>query len=140
MKTAVQENLPCDVAIMVAAIADWRVEQEAAQKMKKQNGALPALKLTENPDILAGLAKNTHRPPLLIGFAAETQNVIGHAKAKLERKGCDWIIANDVSGDVMGGADNAVHIVTQNGVDSWDNMTKEMVAQKLMEKIAHALT
>lgn len=139
MAAAVDAALPADIAIMVAAVADWRTADVAGQKIKKTGGALPALTLAENPDILAGLARDPRRPALLVGFAAETQDVVAHAKAKLARKGCDWIVANDVSGDVMGGADNAVHIVTPDGVESWANLPKDQVARKLMEKIADAV-
>lgn len=139
MAAAVDAALPADIAIMVAAVADWRTAGTAGQKIKKTGGALPALTLAENPDILAGLARDPRRPALLVGFAAETQDVLAHAKAKLARKGCDWIVANDVSGDVMGGADNAVHIVTPDGVESWANLPKDQVARKLMEKIADAV-
>ncbi|MEZ5710437.1 MAG: bifunctional phosphopantothenoylcysteine decarboxylase/phosphopantothenate synthase [Blastomonas sp.] len=139
MAAAVEEALPADVAIMVAAVADWRTMGSAEQKIKKDGGALPALALTENPDILAGLAGSARRPGLLIGFAAETEHVVEHARAKLARKGCDWIVANDVSGDVMGGSENAVHIVSDAGVESWDNLPKGEVARKLMEKVANAL-
>jgi phosphopantothenoylcysteine decarboxylase / phosphopantothenate---cysteine ligase len=139
MAAAVAAALPADIAIMVAAVADWRTADAADQKMKKTGGALPVLQLAENPDILAGLARDDRRPALLIGFAAETENVIDHAKVKLARKGCDWIVANDVSGNVMGGQDNAVHIVTAQGVESWSNLPKEKVARKLMEKIADAV-
>ena len=131
MAAAVDAALPADAAIMVAAVADWRVES-AAQKIKKDgSGAMPTLTLVENPDILAGLARSPNRPRLLIGFAAETENVIAHAKAKLARKGCDWIVANDVSGDVMGGEANTVHIVTADGVESWARMAKGDVAERL---------
>ncbi len=143
MAAAVAAALPADIAILVAAVADWRTADTADQKIKKTGGALPALQLAENPDILAGLARDQQRPALLIGFAAETENVVEHAQAKLARKGCDWIVANDVSGpkgqSVMGGADNAVHIVTADGVESWANLPKDQVAQKLMEKIADAV-
>ncbi len=139
MLAAVENALPADIAIMVAAVADWRSADAADQKIKKQDGALPALSLTENPDILASLARHVQRPGLLIGFAAETENVVDHAKAKLAKKGCDWIVANDVSGDVMGGADNAVHIVTADGVESWDNLPKDQVARRLMQRIADAV-
>lgn len=138
MELAVQAALPVDAAIMVAAVADWRAEP-SGQKIKKKGDAPPALKLTENPDILAGLARHAQRPGLLIGFAAETEHVLDHAKAKLMKKGCDWIVANDVSGDVMGGERNRVHIVTKDGVESWDQLHKDAVARKLVEKIAHAL-
>lgn len=139
MAAAVEAALPADIAILVAAVADWRTADAADQKIKKTGGALPVLQLAENPDILAGLARDARRPALLVGFAAETENVIDHAKAKLARKGCDWIVANDVSGDVMGGSENAVHIVTAQGVESWSNLPKDQVARKLMEKIADAV-
>ena len=139
MAAAVEAALPADAAIMVAAVADWRVEA-APQKIKKDgSGVMPTLTLVENPDILAGLARSPKRPKLLIGFAAETENVIEHAKAKLARKGCDWIIANDVSGDVMGGDGNAVHIVTSDGVESWERMGKDEVAVKLATRITTRL-
>jgi phosphopantothenoylcysteine decarboxylase/phosphopantothenate--cysteine ligase len=118
-------------------VADWRVEG-AGQKLKK--GVVPpVLHLVENPDILATLAKSPDRPKLLIGFAAETEKVIEHASAKRLRKGVDWIVANDVSGDVMGGAANAVHIVTADGVESWERLPKEEVARRLADRIAAAL-
>lgn len=139
MATAVDAALPADAAIMVAAVADWHVEA-SVQKIKKQpDGAPPALRLSENPDILAGLSKGPRRPQLVIGFAAETQEVLAHATAKRTRKGADWIVANDVSGDVMGGANNSVHIVTAQGVETWPDMAKEQVAARLAERIAEAL-
>lgn len=140
MAAAVAAALPCDVAIMVAAVADWRVADPAAHKRKKDgSGAMPPLDLVENPDILAGLGMSPQRPRLLIGFAAETEQVIAHATAKLARKGADWIIANDVSGDVMGGASNTVHIVSASGVESLPRMAKDHVAQALIAKVADAL-
>jgi phosphopantothenoylcysteine decarboxylase/phosphopantothenate--cysteine ligase len=140
MAAAVDAALPVDAAIMVAAVADWRAADSAPLKLKKDgSGAVPPLALTENPDILAGLARAPQRPRLLIGFAAETYDVIAHAAAKLARKGCDWIVANDVAADKMGGARNRVHIVSAAGVDSWDRLPKEDVAAKLIEKVAHAL-
>ena len=139
MAAAVDATLPADIAILVAAVADWRTADAAEQKIKKTGGALPVLQLAENPDILAGLARDARRPALLVGFAAETENVIAHAQAKLARKACDWIVANDVSGDVMGGNENAVHIVTADGVESWSNLPKDQVARKLKEKIADAV-
>ncbi|WP_295493324.1 phosphopantothenate--cysteine ligase family flavoprotein [Sphingorhabdus sp. EL138] len=139
MQAAVEKALPVDAAIMVAAVADWRAAQAPEQKIKKDGGNIPALNLTENPDILASLATHTHRPRLLIGFAAETEKILEHAQAKLAKKGCDWIVANDVSGDVMGGAKNAFHIVTKDGVDSWPESAKDVIARKLMEKVADAL-
>lgn len=139
MQAAVEKALPVDAAIMVAAVADWRAVQAPEQKIKKDGGNIPALNLTENPDILASLATHAHRPRLLIGFAAETEKIVEHAQAKLAKKGCDWIVANDVSGDVMGGANNAFHIVTKDGVDSWPESAKDVIARKLMEKVADAL-
>jgi phosphopantothenoylcysteine decarboxylase/phosphopantothenate--cysteine ligase len=139
MQAEVEKALPVDAAIMVAAVADWRTVQAPAQKIKKDGGPIPALNLTENPDILASLAKHPNRPKLLIGFAAETEKIVEHAQAKLTKKGCDWIVANDVSGDVMGGANNALHIVTKDGVESWPESAKDVIARKLMEKVANAL-
>jgi phosphopantothenoylcysteine decarboxylase/phosphopantothenate--cysteine ligase len=139
MQAEVEKALPVDAAILVAAVADWRAAQAPEQKIKKDGGNIPALNLTENPDILAGLATHAHRPRLLIGFAAETEKIVEHAQAKLAKKGCDWIVANDVSGDVMGGANNAFHIVTKDGVDSWPESAKDVIARKLMEKVADAL-
>jgi phosphopantothenoylcysteine decarboxylase / phosphopantothenate---cysteine ligase len=139
MAEAVDAALPADGAIMVAAVADWRVDG-APHKIKKDgSGVMPTLTLIENPDILAGLARRQHRPYLVVGFAAETENVIANAQAKLARKGCDWIIANDVSGDVMGGTHNSVHVVTTAGVESWTRMTKGEVAEKLAVRILEAL-
>ena len=136
MSEAVKQALPADVAVMVAAVADWRVDHVADIKMKKREMAPPALRLTENPDILANLAGGSHRPGLVIGFAAETDNVVEYAKDKRKRKGADWIVANDVSGDVMGGLRNRVHIVTADGVESWDDLPKGEVARRLVERIA----
>ncbi len=138
MAAAVEAALPADAAILVAAVADWRVES-AGQKIKKGTDGPPTLHLVENPDILATLARSAQRPRLLVGFAAETENVIANAQAKLARKGCDWIVANDVSGDVMGGEANTVHVVTTDGVESWARMTKEAVAKRLAVRIAEAL-
>jgi phosphopantothenoylcysteine decarboxylase/phosphopantothenate--cysteine ligase len=137
MAAAVDQALPADAAVMVAAVADWRVEPQV-QKIKKR-GEAPALNLSENPDILAGLAANARRPKLLIGFAAETEQMLDHAAAKRTAKGADWIVANDVSGDVMGGAENSVHLVTAEGVESWERMAKSEVARRLAERIADAL-
>lgn len=138
MAAAVDAALPADAAVMVAAVADWRVES-SGQKIKKGPDGPPTLRLVENPDILAGLAKSPQRPGLLIGFAAETERVVEHAQAKLTRKGCDWIVANDVSGDVMGGDGNSVHIVTASGVESWPRMDKQAVAARLAERIAEEI-
>jgi phosphopantothenoylcysteine decarboxylase/phosphopantothenate--cysteine ligase len=143
MAAAVKHALPADVAVMVAAVADWRTSNLAGEKIKKRGSAPPALMLTENPDILATVAGSPQRPKLLIGFAAETENVIPNAKEKRTRKGADWIVANDVSGSagesVMGGSANTVHIVTAEGVESLPEMPKEDVARALVEKIADAL-
>jgi phosphopantothenoylcysteine synthetase/decarboxylase len=142
MAAAVEAALPADAAIMVAAVADWRVES-AGQKIKKDGNGPPVLHLVENPDILATLARSKHRPHLLVGFAAETENVVANAQAKLAKKGCDWIVANDVSGPigkgVMGGAANTVHVVTADGVESWARMSKDAVAARLAERMMAAL-
>jgi phosphopantothenoylcysteine decarboxylase/phosphopantothenate--cysteine ligase len=137
MAEAVEATLPVDAAVMVAAVADWRVEG-AAQKIKK-GADTPVLKLVENPDILATLARSPQRPRLLIGFAAETEQVIAHATAKRQRKNVDWIVANDVSGDVMGGSANTVHVITETGTESWERMPKDVVAERLAARIAAAL-
>ncbi len=143
MQSAVNDALPADCAIMVAAVADWRAANNAEQKIKKDGDAIAPLQLIENPDILAELSQHKERPKLLIGFAAETENVLEHARTKLSRKGCDWIIANDVSTTngqgVMGGDHNDVHIITADGEDNIDHATKERVAQTIMEKIANVL-
>jgi phosphopantothenoylcysteine decarboxylase / phosphopantothenate---cysteine ligase len=139
MLAEVEKALPADVAIMVAAVADWRAADVPEQKIKKDGAAIPPLMLAENADILVTLAKHAQRPKLLIGFAAETEKLIEHAQAKLAKKGCDWIVANDVSGDVMGGANNAFHIVTKDGVESWPDSPKDVIARKLMEKISDAV-
>ena len=138
MEAAVEAALPADAAVMVAAVADWRVDA-AQSKIKKGQAGPPTLSLIENPDILADLALSPRRPKLLIGFAAETDDVVGHAQAKRERKGCDWIVANDVSGDVMGGHDNQVHLVTADGVETWEKAPKAEVARRLAGRIAAAL-
>ncbi len=141
MLAACQSALPVDVAVMVAAVADWRTQTAAEVKVKKTQGAAtPILTLVENPDILATLsAPGPERPALVIGFAAETNDLKAHAAAKLARKGCDWIVANDVSGDVMGGADNAVSIITAGGIEDWPRQAKEAVARALALKIAQTL-
>lgn len=140
MADAVAAALPADAAVMVAAVADWRVEQ-APSKVKKRPGAPPpALALVENPDILAAVSHAADRPRLVVGFAAETDDVVAHAQAKLRRKGCDWIVANDVSGDVMGGDSNTVHLVTADGVEDWPTAAKDAVATRLAARIAAALT
>ena len=146
MLAEVERALPADIAIFAAAVADWRVANAGAQKIKKTSAGMPPLQLVENPDILATISKlKQNRPSLVIGFAAETQNLIENATSKLKRKGCDWIVANDVSpaSGVMGGDRNTVHVLTLDkanvAVDSWPVMTKEEVADALVAKIADTL-
>jgi phosphopantothenoylcysteine decarboxylase/phosphopantothenate--cysteine ligase len=146
MLGVVESSLPADVAIFAAAVADWRTANDVVQKLKKDASGPPKLALVENPDILATVSKlKTKRPKLVIGFAAETEKVIEHAKAKLKRKGSDWIVANDVSaeGGAMGGDDNAVHLITADGasakVESWPSQSKDGVARALVARIAAAL-
>ena len=146
MLAQVERALPVDIAIFAAAVADWRVANAGAQKIKKTAGGMPQLALVENPDILATISKlKQNRPQLVIGFAAETQNLIENATSKLKRKGCDWIVANDVSpaSGVMGGDRNTVHVLTLDksdiAVDSWPVMTKEEVADALVAKIAETI-
>jgi phosphopantothenoylcysteine decarboxylase/phosphopantothenate--cysteine ligase len=153
----VQTALPTDIAIFAAAVADWRVANEGEQKLKKTAAGMPQLELVENPDILSTISHlHDQRPPLVIGFAAETEHLIDNAKAKIARKGCDWILANDVSPatGVMGGDRNTVHLLTRDGaaagaenvkvddikVESWPVMTKEQVATELMARIVQSLT
>jgi phosphopantothenoylcysteine decarboxylase/phosphopantothenate--cysteine ligase len=143
MLAAVERALPVDVAIFAAAVADWRVAQAGDQKIKKQPGAVtPTFSLTENPDILSTVAHMTRgRPNLVIGFAAETENVADNAQAKRARKGCDWILANDVSPStgIMGGDSNTIQLVTGDGIEPWPPQSKEAVAAMLIERIATAL-
>jgi phosphopantothenoylcysteine decarboxylase/phosphopantothenate--cysteine ligase len=139
MLAAVEAALPADVAIFAAAVADWRVAQASGQKIKKGAVGTPTLALTENPDILSTVAHmKAKRPALVIGFAAETERVVEHAKQKLKRKGCDWILANDVSAEsgVMGGDLNSIHLVSADGVESWPTQTKDEVAHMLIARIA----
>lgn len=138
MAAAVDAALPADAAVLVAAVADWRVEP-AARKIKKDGAGPPSLTLVENPDILAELARSPRRPRLLVGFAAETDDVVANARAKRTRKGADWILANDVSGDVMGGSDNCIHLVDANGEEEWETMSKDQVARRLAQRIADAI-
>jgi phosphopantothenoylcysteine decarboxylase/phosphopantothenate--cysteine ligase len=138
MAAAVEAALPADAAVLVAAVADWGVEAASA-KLKKAAGP-PELRWSENPDILATLASHPQRPALLVGFAAETQDVVANAQDKLSRKGCDWIVANDVSGGVMGGERNRVQLVTRSGVEDWEDAPKGDVARRLADRIAAALT
>jgi phosphopantothenoylcysteine decarboxylase/phosphopantothenate--cysteine ligase len=139
MADAVKCALPADVAVMVAAVADWRPREYRGEKIKKRGDAPPALMLTENPDILTNVATAHNRPELVIGFAAETHNMLDHAVAKRKRKGADWIVANDVSGDVMGGDMNHVTIVSGAGVERLEEMPKSAVAMALAERIAASL-
>ena len=138
MANAVFAALPADAAILVAAVADWRVEPSEA-KLKKRAGP-PRLEFVATRDILAELGASDERPHLLIGFAAETENVVDQAVAKRAAKKADWIVANDVSGDVMGGHRNRVHLVTPDGVENWPEAAKEEVARMLIERIAAALS
>jgi phosphopantothenoylcysteine decarboxylase/phosphopantothenate--cysteine ligase len=143
MRNAVEAALPADAAVMAAAVADWRVTNAADRKMKKDGtGRPPALEMVENPDILAWVSGlEAQRPRLVVGFAAETHDVVAHATDKRLRKGCDWIVANDVSPGtgIMGGTENAVVLITEQGADEWPRMAKDAVARKLAEKIAGAV-
>jgi phosphopantothenoylcysteine decarboxylase / phosphopantothenate---cysteine ligase len=143
MRDACNAALPADIAVFVAAVADWRIAAPEARKLKKvPGGAPPELRLAANPDILAEIsAPGPDRPRLVIGFAAETDNVVANAVSKRQRKGCDWLLANDVSeeGGAMGGATNSIQLVTAEGVESWPRMPKEAVAARLAERIAAAL-
>ena len=138
MSDAVEAALPADVAILVAAVADWKVEP-ATSKLKKSDGP-PQLRFAPNPDILAKLGSRPDRPTLLVGFAAETNDVTANAESKLRSKNADWIVANDVSGDVMGGHDNHVHLVSSAGADDWGPMAKTEVATRLIERVAQFLS
>jgi phosphopantothenoylcysteine decarboxylase/phosphopantothenate--cysteine ligase len=137
MCRAVEQALPADAAVLVAAVADWTVAA-APSKLKKADGP-PRLEWAENPDILARVARGPGRPALVVGFAAETEAVVQRAREKRARKGCDWIVANDVSGDVMGSERNQVHVVDEAGVESWEPLPKAEVARRLAERIAAAL-
>jgi phosphopantothenoylcysteine decarboxylase/phosphopantothenate--cysteine ligase len=137
MAQAVEAALPADAAVLVAAVADWRVKASAS-KLKKAAGP-PSLEWSANPDILSDLARSPLRPRLLVGFAAETDDVVATAEAKRERKDCDWIVANDVSGGVMGGDSNMVHLITSDGIESWDESSKSEVARRLAQRIADFL-
>jgi phosphopantothenoylcysteine decarboxylase/phosphopantothenate--cysteine ligase len=141
MLAASQAALPADVGVFVAAVADWRVDEAFGTKLKKERGGPPALTFVENPDILAAVsATGPNRPKLVVGFAAETNDVEAHARAKLSRKGCDWIIANDVTEPgVMGGDENAVLLVTREGTERWDRASKDEVARAIAARIAAAL-
>lgn len=143
MLEAVEAHLPADIAVMVAAVADWRAAGQSGEKIKKRPGeAPPPLMLTENPDILKTVGHHAKRPALVVGFAAETQNLEDNARAKLQRKGADWIVANDVSPDtgIMGGDHNRVRIVSHSGVEDWPQMDKQSVADRLAREIVASLT
>jgi phosphopantothenoylcysteine decarboxylase/phosphopantothenate--cysteine ligase len=142
MLAAVEAALPADAAVMAAAVADWRVANAGAQKVKKVAGRLPVLEFAENPDILATVSQmGAGRPRLVVGFAAETENVVAHATTKRARKGCDWIVANDVSPatGIMGGTENAVTVITGEGAEAWPRMGKDEVARRLALRIAETL-
>jgi phosphopantothenoylcysteine decarboxylase/phosphopantothenate--cysteine ligase len=142
MLAAVMGALPADAAIFAAAVADWRAARRADEKIKKNGKDAPAIALAENPDILASVAKlNDRRPSLVVGFAAETEKVVQHARAKLAKKGCDWIVANDVSpqSGVMGGDNNTIHLVTASDVEHWPTLGKDEVARRLVDRIAQSL-
>ena len=139
MLDAVKKALPADIAVMVAAVADWRPKESRGEKMKKRGSAPPALVLEENPDILTNVAAGENRPKLVVGFAAETEDVLDNAKRKRKRKAADWIVANDVSGDVMGGDMNRVQIISEDGVDTLEEMPKMDIAMALVEKMAETL-
>src|SRR5262249_40551551 len=140
MLAAAKAALPADIAVFAAAVADWRVARQSSEKIKKGGKTLPRLELIENPDILRTIASERPgiRPPLVIGFAAETQNVVEYAKSKRTAKGADWIVANDVSPQtgIMGGDRNSVHLVTAEGVESWPELDKGEVARRLMQRAA----
>lgn len=138
MANAVFEALPCDIAIFVAAVADWRVIPSAA-KLKKGDGP-PRLDLVATRDILAEVAASDRRPQLVVGFAAETEKLVEQAIAKRQRKRADWIVANDVSGDVMGGHNNRVHLITAEGVEDWPEASKDDVARRLIARIGQSLS
>lgn len=139
MAAAVEKLLPADAAIFAAAVGDWRVAEVATGKLKKTGGAPPALKLVENPDILATTGRSAKRPALVIGFAAETSNLIANAQAKLAKKGADLIVANDVSEFAMGGARNRVTLVSATGADQWPELSKDEVATRLAQLVADRL-
>ena len=143
MLAAVTSALPADVGVFAAAVADWRMSEAATGKIKKAKGeGPPSLALTENPDILATVSQMSEgRPKLVVGFAAETENVVENATRKRERKGCDWIVANDVSPEtgIMGGSENAVTVIDATGSQSWPRVTKDDVARRLAQRISEAL-
>jgi phosphopantothenoylcysteine decarboxylase/phosphopantothenate--cysteine ligase len=142
MLEAVEKAMPADVAIFAAAVADWRSERESDSKIKKQQGQTPMLKLVENPDILSTIAhRKAGRPRLVIGFAAETDDLITNAEAKLAKKGCDWILANDVSPEtgIMGGDTNTIHLISSDGIEDWPPQSNDDVARMLVRRVAKEL-
>lgn len=141
MLVACKKEMPADIAIFTAAVADWRVKTQAREKLKKTEAGPPSLVLSENPDILASISRSRARPEIVVGFAAETEKITEHAVQKLKRKGCDMIVANDVSQPtgVFGGDRNTVHLVTPEGIESWPEMSKQDVGRKLMERLAQML-
>jgi len=142
MRDAVLSALPVDAAVFAAAVADWRVASASDRKLKKSKDGVPMFEFAENPDILAGVAQMVEgRPDLVVGFAAETDDVITHATAKRIRKGCDWIVANDVSPGtgIMGGSENAVTLISDAGAETWPRMSKRDVARQLAERVAAAV-
>jgi phosphopantothenoylcysteine decarboxylase/phosphopantothenate--cysteine ligase len=142
MLEACERTLPVDVAVCAAAVADWTVARRAASKLKKEDSGPPTLELAENPDILATLSRHPqHRPRLVVGFAAETESLLDNARSKLERKGCDWIVANDVGPETgtFGGSHNTVSLVTGEGVETWPELDKREVARRLVERISDAV-
>jgi len=142
MLDAVKAALPVDAAVFAAAVADWRVDATSDQKIKKTKDGLPKISFSENPDILATVCASDQKPELVVGFAAETQNVIANATAKRKRKGCDWIVANDVSPatGIMGGSENDVTLIHRDGSEDWPRMGKDQVAERLAVRIAKAIT
>jgi phosphopantothenoylcysteine decarboxylase/phosphopantothenate--cysteine ligase len=142
MLDAVDAALPADIFVATAAVADWRMAEAGASKLKKTGNGAPPLNLVENPDILSLIAQRNHaRPKIVVGFAAETDDVLAHARKKLDAKGCDMIVANDVSPStgIMGGDSNAIHIVTRDGIDSWPRLDKDEVARRLVARLAREL-
>jgi phosphopantothenoylcysteine decarboxylase/phosphopantothenate--cysteine ligase len=142
MQAAVETALPADIFIAAAAVADWRVEHSGAQKIKKGAGGPPSLALVENPDILASIGRKSHdRPALIVGFAAETENLIANARRKLQQKKCDLIVANSVAegSGTFGGDSNAVHLVTETAAEPWPKMSKQEVAARLVDRLVAML-
>ncbi|SFB18399.1 phosphopantothenoylcysteine decarboxylase / phosphopantothenate--cysteine ligase [Poseidonocella pacifica] len=142
MLAAVESALPADAGVFAAAVADWRVKEASMSKIKKEKGTLPSLSFEENPDILATVCRSEQRPRLVVGFAAETDDVVSHATAKRARKECDWIVANDVSPGtgIMGGSENAITLIDGDGAEEWPRMGKDEVARKLAARIAESLS